>query len=362
MVKKNNRMVSIELLRLILMFMVVMLHVLGHSILNYPMSKGISQYNAYTASLMESLCIVAVDCFILISGYFSVKFSFFKILKLLLLMWQYRLGIYIIFVLLGLESFSIHELIKYAIPLQWWFMQYYLFLIIASPLLNWIIKNLTKRNYRILLLVMFILFSILPTVSRFSFTNDRGQGCINFIFMYFLGAYLKRYPPAKIRIQWLILIYLFNCFVMIAGNLLLYGSLINDFGWSGRLWGYDTIFVQINAVLLLLIFLNINMSRTRGRIVKRCAQATLAIYIIHEHVLIRDFLFNNLFHLEFYYNNNTFIIIAIGAGIGIYFSCLIIELIRSTFLNRIENLLIDRILKARLTVKIINKSKNFLGK
>lgn len=68
-IKRNS---SIELLRIIAMFMVVVLHCL--------LTTGALEYQSrvqyYVYWFIEALCIIAVDVFILISGYFMIKSRF----------------------------------------------------------------------------------------------------------------------------------------------------------------------------------------------------------------------------------------------------------------------------------------------
>lgn len=362
--KENTRQVNIECLRLLLMFMVVILHVFGHSILNSPMPQGlnaddaITTNNLYVSYFIEGLCIAAVDCFILISGFFSIKFSVHKLCKLLLLMIEYRLGIYLLFVITGIIPFSISDLIKYAVPLQWWFMQYYIFLMLASPLLNWITSNISQRGYQFLLIEMFFIFTIIPTISRFSFTNDRGQGCINFIFMYLLGSYIRKYPYNKaIKSRWLVLFYILNSIIMLIGNIILNKGLINSQGWTSQLWGYDTLLVQLNAVLLFFAFKNLHFDNRKksAKFIQQCAKCTLAIYIIHEHVLVRDMLFGEILPLGSLYSSAYFIPIALIIGIAIYVICMAIEFIRHKLLNRLENLLLNKILRNKKLSKVLGK-------
>ena len=82
----KKRMANIELLRGLSMLMVVMLHFLGKGEL-LPTLTGNMDATGYVAWFMESLCIVAVNVYMLISGYFLVESSF-KLGRLLSLMLQ----------------------------------------------------------------------------------------------------------------------------------------------------------------------------------------------------------------------------------------------------------------------------------
>lgn len=72
---------NIELLRFISMMMIMVLHFLGHSqnVWEGGVSADILLWN-----LNESICISATSIFVLISGYFGIRFSFRKVLSLYL--------------------------------------------------------------------------------------------------------------------------------------------------------------------------------------------------------------------------------------------------------------------------------------
>ena len=72
MEKKRN--LNIEVLRVVSMFMVIVLHALGHGgVLDYY-QLGDSGYFIFW--LIEAFCMVAVNCFVLITGYFGWKSNF----------------------------------------------------------------------------------------------------------------------------------------------------------------------------------------------------------------------------------------------------------------------------------------------
>ena len=80
MKKVNSRQASIEMLRCLCMFMVVLLHALGRVL--YQLEPFSAQY--FICWFLEGIAFVAVNCYVLISGYFLVK-SRFTIKKIFLL-------------------------------------------------------------------------------------------------------------------------------------------------------------------------------------------------------------------------------------------------------------------------------------
>ena len=79
---EKKLMVNLELLRCVAMMMVVVLHFLGKGGLLTGGDRSLSEgavaldVTGYTAWLLESLCIVAVNVYMLISGYFLCTGSF----------------------------------------------------------------------------------------------------------------------------------------------------------------------------------------------------------------------------------------------------------------------------------------------
>ena len=83
---RGKRRLNYELLRIIAMLMVITLHYLSHTnMLLLPGEEGGSKQIA--GMLLESFCIVAVNVYVLISGYFLVEAGF-KVKRVLILIGQ----------------------------------------------------------------------------------------------------------------------------------------------------------------------------------------------------------------------------------------------------------------------------------
>ena len=80
---KAARQAGIELLRCIAMLMVITLHYLDKGGVLIPLSQKQSPAG-YAAWLLEAFCIVAVNVYVLISGYFLVEAGF-RVKRILLL-------------------------------------------------------------------------------------------------------------------------------------------------------------------------------------------------------------------------------------------------------------------------------------
>src|SRR5699024_6168454 len=128
--KKPVRNVSIDLLKIISMFMVVVLHATSYGIEEANIISFSEEY--WIETVLHSFSIVAVNCFVLITGYFlcTAEFNYKKILNLWIQVEVYSIGIYLILCLVPVSGvdFSARILIEQVCSLltnQYWFFTCY---------------------------------------------------------------------------------------------------------------------------------------------------------------------------------------------------------------------------------------------
>ena len=101
--QKKERMANLEVLRCVAMMMVVVLHYLGKGGLLPDLTAPLSAQDT-VAWLLEAFCIVAVNVYMMISGYFLCESSF-KLSRLLTLwvqLWLYSVGIGVLAAVTGI--------------------------------------------------------------------------------------------------------------------------------------------------------------------------------------------------------------------------------------------------------------------
>lgn len=76
----------------------------------------------------------------------------------------------------------------------YWFFDVYILLYCLSPFLNDYLNKISQKEFKKLLLVLFLLFSILPTLTGLKFFQNTGYTLYSFVFLYFVGVYLRKYP------------------------------------------------------------------------------------------------------------------------------------------------------------------------
>lgn len=188
MANGKSRNSNIELLRIISMFMVLVLHCLSASgALDY---KSGVQYWIYW--WLEAACIIAVNIFALITGYFMIESSF-KVRNLFKIGWEGVWVYSVIFSLINIfvsgDSISGSYLLRMFFPIltkKFWFVNSYLALYLISPFLNKLIHQLLKKQFDVLLVIIISLFSLRVTFLPLRWAQDStgGMGLIWFIVLY----------------------------------------------------------------------------------------------------------------------------------------------------------------------------------
>ena len=175
--------------------------------------------NSNAMHLLECISIVSVNVFILISGYFLIKSekrSLVKPIRLIVQVIFFVTTFYVITIIKDKSVFSISGLIR-IIPSTLWYLSVYIALYLVSPFINKLLNSISNENRKLLLLLMFILFSVEPTlvdllnsVSGESYNylsfislmgSDAGYSIVNFILVYIIGALIRQNEESLIQIR-----------------------------------------------------------------------------------------------------------------------------------------------------------------
>ena len=148
----KKRKSNIELLRIVLILMIIVLHYFNGNMGGVLKHVEEGTINYYLAHLLESLCIVAVNAFVLITGYFSYKKEVAKVSKvvnllIVMVFWGMVLSTLTVLVIAtqNIDSEVVKSVIKSAT--NQWFVIIYCILYLLIPFLN---KLINKVQYKFL--------------------------------------------------------------------------------------------------------------------------------------------------------------------------------------------------------------------
>ena len=314
--------------------MVIILHYCNSNMGGLLANVEQGSLNYYLAHSIESLCIIAVNTFVIITGYFSCNKKEIKIskpLKLYLLSIFYGVFISGIIIVLTKQTFSIN-LIKEIILTSFnrWFVVIYCILYLLIPFINKLISGMNKKQFQTLLIINIIFFYIWHTFFTKTTISDGGYGIINFVNLFLTGAYINKFVKTNISKKKLLLIYIISTTLTT-----IYSFIVS------RAWSYSTIFNLISSIALFLLFKSIKIKN--NKIINKLATYTFITYIIHENSFLVKILYRNIFKSDKYWNSNLMILNLIITVLGIYIICIIIENIRKLIFKKIFDDKIDNI-------------------
>jgi surface polysaccharide O-acyltransferase-like enzyme len=297
MEQKKVRQTNLELLRILAMFMVIILHYLGKG--GFLTAIAVQSQPLYL--VLETLSIVAVNLYVLISGYFSVEteFSLIKLIRLWAQILFYSLLIPMVLSMTGILSLgerTLYDYLFYIFPVtmeHYWFATTFLFLYLIAPFLNKGIKALNKKQFQTLLLLFVLVFSISKSVLPVKLAFDKeGYDIFWFITLYLTAAYLRIYGiPLLTHKLRSILLYLSMTVASILMTITLYFikenyGIMEDRGTMT--WDYNHIFVYLAAIGLFTFFLQLkNVTGKIAQLITAVSSTTFGIYLFHEHVELR---------------------------------------------------------------------------
>ena len=283
----KKRKIGVEYLRIVSMLLIVANHfLLFTGVLDNVKPFTISYYIVW---LLEAIGYVGVDCYVLISGYFLIqsKFSWKKVLGLIGEVWFYSVVILVCLIVTKQGIYSSAQILNAFLPVstsQYWFMTDYIILYILSPFINIGLQNLDQKQFKKLLLILLILFSIWDIFPGQQTGVQRGYSLYWLIVVYSIGAYIRLYSREGQARIWKILYIV--CIVGMLGSKVIISACARIVpgveSYSEIFYSHSSIFVIGSAVALFMLFKDKQNRDTRfEKWILKISPLTFGVYLIH---------------------------------------------------------------------------------
>lgn len=355
-VKENNRVIGLDALKVISMLMIVILHYFSFEYMNAIQEFSIQWYIAWG---IKELCLVAVNCYVLITGYFLVK-SKFKIKKIIALLGQvlfYSISITLCIYLFSDNKISLRNLAYTLLPIytnRYWFINSYLALYLLFPVLNIVINHITQKQYKYLLVILILVFCVrqsITVVGDWTLDSTAGFGIMWFICLYLIAGYIRLYAKDINKKLKYVMIYFGTCVaILIFRTLIVYVCNMINYANKEEIVGmwhcYNSLPALIASVALFLLFKNMTIkNRTISKWIVGASTSTFAVYLIHQQVVFIPILWNNLCHKLDYISSPYWILHMIICVVAIFTVCVIID--------KIRKYLVAKLMKYKIVLKVI---------
>lgn len=344
---KTTRGSNLELLRILCMLLIIGDHLTGQS--------GIADYTTLLSSF--AFCLIgcgsriACSVFVLIGGWFLCEqpYKTRRPLSLWLSLWLYTVPVTLLCKLAGLDV-SWGALRWAAFPAstrQLWFISDYLLLLLCVPLLNRLLRGLSRPAHRGLLAVLAVPLIVYPTL--FGENGAVSDTAWMFLYEYLLIAYLRRWPDNRLA-------HLLQHRAAALGlglglpllNTILRAVLETSGLTDGKAFQYMAYYRTalgalpnlLAALALFYLFKGLDLACVRW--VNAPAGTTLGVYILHQVPAFRGFLWNGLLQAEAHHGSVGYTLLAI---LAVFLGCAAVDALRTALVMRpLENTRLFKVL------------------
>lgn len=280
-----DRNYGIDFLRLVSMYMVVILHVLGHG----GILSATTGCKHHLAWFLETAAYCAVDCYAIISGFVSYKadekpYKYAKYLGFWVQVLTYHFGITLLAFLIDPASIGARALVRAFFPVTtgaYWYVGAYTGLFFLIPWLNKLMRSLDAKDATRLISLVFIVFVVYPTFSGYfgdCFKLGNGYSFVWITILYLIGAWMKKCDLPK-RIK--------------SSRLLLGSAVCIVLSWFASEFLSVQIFVSYTsftivfvAISLVSVFSKLQISSGLSKVIAFFAPAAFGVYLIHDQSLV----------------------------------------------------------------------------
>lgn len=336
---KKTRNLGIDLMRALAMFFVICLHLLGQGGLIAHAEPGSGKF--YFLTLLQILSYCAVDAYGITTGYLMCQrpFRLSRVAKLWLTTVFWSVAVSCCFFIFVPESRTLEEAVSMFLPIlrgRYWFFTAYFVTMLMSPVLNVVIRTLSRGQFRLLLSALFLVFGVVPVCSL---GNDvmRISGGNHFSWMialYLIGGYIRRFCTQggdAWRKEYYLLGYVFFALIHLCYVFLTHALGMGNF--AGLFLTNVSPLIVGEAVCLFLYFRavghRIRADGLMGRTIRFVTPGIYAVYVIHVHpkVFWSDEIIA-LFRPWDSWNAGRVFLSMIGVAAAVFILCVLLDAVR----------------------------------
>ena len=298
--KGKARQANIELLRIIAMLMVVVLHYLSKGQAIVSMTENTDAWNL-SLWFLEAMCIVTINLYVLISGYFFVEanWKFLRLITLWLQVMFYSIGVPAVCFALGIgevRQWGLYDWINVLFPIQmehYWFMTAYTVLYLFVPILSKGVKLMTRKQQELVIAGLLLVFSIPKSILPIGIPTDRfGYDFGWFLCLFMIASYIRLHGISFFSGKGRSFAVYFGAVAGIWGISFLFGMLSRrglPFAYAMDMpYCYNHILVLLAAVALFYAFTYIKIPQGKAAdLICKVSSYTLGVYLLHENLAVR---------------------------------------------------------------------------
>lgn len=340
----NRRQSNMELLRIVAMLLVLVVHADFYS-LGKP-SYGFvhaDELSGFLRFLTQSISIVCVNLFVLLSGWFGIYPKIKSVSSYLFCCLFTFFCIYLLMVATGNEALTGYDFINGVMLYRVnWFIYAYLGLYIFAPVLNAFVESAGKRLHGAVVLSFIVFQTILGWATSYMTDFISGYSLISLIGLYLLARYVRLYPLALFSkgkgfdmIMYVALTLLtatvaFCITYFVANRAVVLKNV-------GLLYAYNSPLVISAAMFLLLFFSKLQIGQSR--FINWIAASSFAVFLIHTNIYLFPYYSKCVVYITHSYSILPFIFVILAFIIAVFVVCILFDQLRIKAWNYLWRLL-----------------------
>ena len=324
----RSRNYGIDLLRLVLMFMISVLHVLGVGGVTAAVSENSAGY--YLFAFVEAFVLCAVDGFAFISGYAASnkEQKTTKIIDLWMQVWFYSFVVSLLLPLVGVGSFmhwkvAIKRMLPFSFNIYWYFSAYCV-LFFLMPMLNKYLFAVEEQAARKVFAALFAV-PVVTAMLGDPMGLRGGYSAIWLIVLYCMGVLAKRGNLFERRKTATLLVLLILC------NAVTWGSVV--FLKTERLLQYVSPTVIASALLLTVIFSRLPL---KGTLISKLSPLAFGIYLLQCNPVVWNCLIADSFRSAASKPLAAGMLMVLAGGAAIFVAGIVVEFVRQQVMKLLK--------------------------
>lgn len=209
----KTRMMNIELLRIVAMFLITLWHF--HEWYLLPNIENIDRFTAKFVGISMNFLPFHVNAFVLISGFFGIKSSSKGMVQIYTMCLFYMVLNFALNVYIG-NSF---DLVKLIFPIShggWWFINIYFLLLILAPYINLALDQLDRKRWKLLLCSLALIDCYFGFIQHLGTLYNYGYDLMNMITVYIVGRFMSTIYCMKPKMKKSCFLFCFFIFAKVA--------------------------------------------------------------------------------------------------------------------------------------------------
>ena len=322
-----------EVMRTVAMFLIVVYHCLTHGVgdeYGFSLQSSVSLSNILFSDFLLVFSSIAVNLYVLVSGYFlsDLDFKMSRIVRTWVLACFYSCAITIIMMSLNLTPFSLVTLGKSFFPLStdaYWFVTQFIGLMILSPFLAMLVRQLSYKQYVALLIGgAFICLAIIPDFplgKRFYVAHGNSVWSFAYLFMIagFIRHHLREIPKGRLLLAIILVIILTMACELFFGY------------HHGSVSLYWLNYNGLPIILSVLAFVFVRQIHVPDsvfwNVLVKLAPYSFGVYLIHDQLMVRGWLWSHVPIISFC-DQWIYPLVILGLCVLIFLSCAFVDVLR----------------------------------